>query len=694
MSVTSFELLRQWVKVAFAIMLGISFIVVFDSVFLAIMTWTFLFFIPIRSREMERSFSTAIFTLGMGILLYLAFYQSPTLGLGLELDLTNSMLGEGWGEIAIWALFITLLFKILFSFASPRKAEEPRTMLWLVDVAIYFLIVGLLVVLQPWGWDTSAIIFIGIFVLAYISGSAGDQESRQTIGIVMILISFVIFSMGIGTQLVGAGLFGDWFPSVYQGISTVMGPIGEAFQSFSEMFGNAIFLITNPQGYAQSIMNGTFQQDPDTGLRGAFGVELSQMSTSPIYIGQPYSSIVKVWNRGSFTGENVKVSIKLGEKSPGDAKYLVLYEEATIQDLGYHTREKDGVTCDTKSCSQWVDNKQDNELVKVDQRQLFFESTEEGITCPAVIEYNLVEQFIPFEAVVEYDYEIDSFLDIEFTSQEEWDRLVAEGKFITQTKKPASLKNAPVRLNIDTLEQPIREGNTPHIGLYLISAKDNGEVSDASITMELPGGLRVSGCSPKPTSPTTFPAGGDSGTTFIWDNKDFSGGYLIFCTLESVVFGSEDGPSKTFIVTASADYRFEERKDFFPTKIEFGGTVCCEEGEDDCLGSQDCVDNVCTAGSGTSALEELEAKIAELEAKQDIIDLTLTELIELGRVWLEARLEELEGLVMAVELVIDKYSGSSDPVVIEAVNQLTESIDFIKTETIPRYREAIENLPD
>ena len=83
--VNGLEITKQWVKTLFAIGLGAAFVLVFNSWFLAIMTWTFLFFIPSGDRDIERSFSSAIFTWGMGVLLLLAFFQSELLGLGLVL---------------------------------------------------------------------------------------------------------------------------------------------------------------------------------------------------------------------------------------------------------------------------------------------------------------------------------------------------------------------------------------------------------------------------------------------------------------------------------------------------------------------------------------------------------------------------------------------------------------------------------
>lgn len=602
-------LLKQWVKVGFAIALSIFFWVTFTSLFLAVMTFTFLFFVPSANKKIEDAASTFVFTLGMAFILFFAFVSEETLGLGLNIDLVNTLipLGEGVMVGILWTLFGAMIAKAIFSIAATRGAEEPKSMLWLVDVIIYVILVGLLVVLQPWTWDTSTIVFIAIFVLGYISGSAGDKESRQAIGVILIVVSFVIFSMGIGTQLVGQGLFGEWFPTVYQGITTVTQPLGDVFSDLGAMFGNALFLITNPTGYAQSIINGTFQQDPDTGLTGALGVEFIELKTTPIIVENPYTAFIGIQNKASATAENVRVSLVLGGKAPGTTDftfapspvYYALYQDlpvewetANLQELGFHTGiDANGVTCSAQSCWQWIDGKEENKLLKIDQRQTFFVA-EEGIVCEDVVRYNLREQFIPFVAQVEYRHSVDSNLGMELISRLEYDRLATEGGFFSQSKIPTNLKNAPVFLNIDTLEQPILENTPLYVGVNLVSARSQGIVSNPLITLELPPELVERQKNPIACTPKENTAISDvNNGVFRWDGLE---NFLVYCTLDPFVFSPEDGSSITFHIRASANYTFTEFEELVPAKLEFGGVRCCE-GPGECPASQACVKNQCGA---------------------------------------------------------------------------------------------------
>lgn len=689
----SLQLLNQWVKVCFAVLLGVSFVIVFESWFLAIMTWTFLFFFPSQDKELETSASSGIFHFGMALVLFMAFMSSSTFGLGLEIDLSSTLIGgEGFAEFAgtglgtvlVFALLICIILRGVLSFPKKGGSGEPRSFLWMIDALVYILIVGLLIILEVWTWNTASIIFIGIWIMAFISGSAGDQDSRQTIGVILIIASFVIFSMGVGTQLVGGAFFGQWFPSVYQGITAVTTPFAEIFAGFGEGFQNAFLLITNPTGYAQSIINGSYQKDPQTGLSGALGVELTELRLTPLYAQQPYQAVVKLQNKGSFDAKNVKLTLKFGDKPPPGSTFDVLgfASEDTNKD---NKLDHMDVVCSGEGCVQWVDKDKDNELEKIDLRQLFFKSS--GVSCGSVVSHNLRERFLPLKARVEYNYKIDSAIELEFISAEEWDRLVKAGKVNIQIKKPAQLKNAPVRLNIDTLQQPIREGTDHFIGINLVSSKPKGKVSNGSIALEfpkeiLPAGTDLSKISCYPTDKKKkIEVNAKTGSVvFTWAAEDLRENYLIYCTIPAFDF-SGGGPSQTFLIKASANYSFTEEKAFLPGKLEFGGVRCCKNSSSDCIAGQACFNNVCGALTeeqkkelAKKTTEDLTKETTKLDYSNKYNNLLkkVQDAENANQKTTQDIIEIIESLIIDVQLIKSKWD--SQIVIMEALND-----DSLKT---------------
>jgi len=648
----------------------------------------------------------------MMLLLVFAFFQSETLGLGLEIDLGNTV----WGEteegsantvsstIAVFVLLLAMLIRGIMSLAPSRGAEEPKTMKWIIDVVIYFLIVGLFIYLQVWEWSTASIIFIGIWIMAFISGSAGDQDSRQTIGVILIVASFVIFSMGIGTQIVGEAFFGQWFPTVYQGIASVTGPLADIFDEFGAGFRNAFLLITNPTEYAQSIMNGSYQKDPDTGVAGAYGVEIMETKLTPIYAEQPYQALIKIQNKGAFTAKNVMIKLMLGEKAPTDKDALnIMYDTATLDEtLRFFSEDKDGdtkitekdVKCEAKECSQSMDFEKDNELTKIDLRQVFFKSS--GIKCKDVVAYKMMTKFLPLQARVEYDYSIDSSIELEFISKAEWDRLVKEGTIQTQVKKPAQLKNAPVRLNLDTLEQPVREGTDHFIGIHLDSSKKNGKISgllDEGIVVEFPTMLGAPICSPEPVGGHPVVVNdvlqdkrSEGGVLRLeWKEEDVKekgglhGNYLIYCNLPGLDFEKKEisGPYQTFIIKASASYAFVETKGFLPGKMEFGGIRCCDGDELECLAGQICnEDNTCGEPGEDFYLDLAEEMKKYAEEKSSKLSADLDELMGMTHEERVKLKDEFQVLKDDIDKKIKNWESATIPDDLPEIKKLAE--DSIK----------------
>ena len=662
------ELVKQWVKVIFAILLGFAFIYVLNSVFLAIMVWTFLFFIPSADKDTETAFSQGVFTFGMILLIVLAFFQTETLGLGLEINLSNTLfgseglgsgIGAGIGVLFVLAFLALLAVKGITSFAPTKGASEPQTLEWMLTVGIYFFLIATAIILKFWEWNASTIIFIGIWTMAYISGSAGDQDSRQAIGVIMIVTSFVIFSLGIGTQLVGAAFFGQWWPTMYQGIAAFTEPFGEVFSGISQAFSGALCILTNPVGCAQQIVNGTFNKDPVTGLSGPLGLELAELSLTPIYVSTPYSAVIKVQNKGAFVAENVKLTLKLGDKSP----------TGTLRDIGFPA-----AICSPTACIEEGDDLLS--ISKLDLRQIFF--TSDGISCASIVSNDLRKRFLPLEGTVQYDYKIDSSLEVEFISQGEFDRLVREQRLPILKKKAAQLTNAPVRLNIDTVEQPIREGTKYNIQFNLIPAKSGGKITNATIQVEFPNKMGTAFCTPKPQNAGV--AKGDV-TLYEWSPAQFfNNNFYLFCSFDGFDFtaAAVSGPTQTLFIRANASYRFEEKKSFPPGAIQFGGIQCCNTNAD-CPGSGlECTaEKICAIPSKEVLLQrvqQLRTKVDELGKKFEELKQEVNDLVELTndlKTIIDALKVDYKSAIDSMEIIITaSQQYSDDPEVKNQVENL------------------------
>ena len=559
MPYTTNELIKAGGKAFFGLIIAITIISVFDSWTLGIVAAAALVFIPFPNEDTEKIINLVL----LGLLLAFILFSGFGSGLGLDLGVNVTF---------FWTL---LIFAVEIAISIEYKGWSK----WLYTVPLVIAI-GSLYALQPWNWTLSATIFIAVWVVMLLGGSStilsGNPSSKAGIGMVFFVVVFFIFASGVGTQEVGSAFFGEWWPTVYQTGSQIFGPLGDAWSQLTGGLGTGLQLITNPMAFAQQIMNGTYGRDTTTGLAGAYGVEIERFTSTPVYIGQPYSLSMMVKNKGAFEAESVTANISLGEKPP---------KGITMDKLGFVS--KDGEQqCNEKECTlNLVEGSE--KMAKLDLRQVFFQSS--GFSCPVVEEYDVKERFVPIKGYVQYDYEVESQLPIEFMSKSEWDRRVREGKLVTQSKKPSTITNAPVKLSIDTLEQPIREGNKFYAGILLGSAKKNGKIiPPVTVDAEIPEGFRFAGNGVKDSCSPNTGVKKDGTNIYTWT---FTGEpYLVLCQFKAMENMGE--PTRTFLVKANASYTFSETKDLV-TKLEFGGVACCEK-DGDCPTGETCENNECT----------------------------------------------------------------------------------------------------
>jgi hypothetical protein len=442
--------------------------------------------------------------------------------------------------------------------------------------------------------------FLYFWLITFVSGFFSSPATRPVTGIFMLGSAVIIYGLGPGMQDVGSALFGPWFPTVYKTVNNIMKPIGDVFNQIGNTFGTAITLLVNPMAFAQSMMNGTYASDPTTGLKGPLGVEIEDFWTTPIYPYQPYQVIIKIKNKGAFDARNVTVSLYVDKEiAPKEQTTSLRKARIVLGEIGIVPGGADDVKieCFDKGGFSSTDPEQivrcvrsidpdNNDLVKMDVRQIFFNSP--GIPCETIEKYALRERrfkkkqvmyFVPLIGEVEYDYDISSTLDLEFISKAEWDRRVREEEeFITQQKRPATLTNAPVQLNIDSLEQPIREGTPFFIGLGISSAQPRGEIKELyNLTLKLPPEIaeNLESC--------TIPYEGEpieenGYKTLVWTHEDLKGQSMLYCRFKALDFSKlqTNGSTKTFLIKADAEYRFKQTDTEILT-VDFGGG-CCRGG--------------------------------------------------------------------------------------------------------------------
>ncbi len=603
---TAEEWVNSLAKAGFGLIIAIIMGTVFNSIFLGILAFTFFFYLPHPDEEAENEISGVIFSVFMMIVLGLAFFNSPLLGLGLDF---------GIEEMSFWPHYLLIILlgaaMIFRSVVYTKKAKgtikSEQIPSGLITFGVVLLMIAFIWFFEPWKWNPTTIVFTGIWMVSYFAGAiSSDIESRQMMGVIIIGTSFVIFTMGVGMQEVGSAVFGQWWPTFFQFGQQVFEPMAQAWTQATGGVSMGWELITNPMAFAQRIMSGQYQRDVSTGLAGAFGVEIEEMRVTPIYPYQPFQVILKLNNKGAFDAKNVRLSIipgaaspsstmeGLGFETPTDKSYVCRNVNTFTERLGYaivnwgrlelgeRMEALEEALIEGEPISECVYNWSDGgtplvkeEFEKQDIEQIFYIS---DIGCKDIIDTKLKKRAIPLTAILQYDYSIYSSLNLEFMQEAEWDRLVKEQNLVTQQKKPSTFTNAPVQLNIDSLEQPIREDTRFFVGVYLRPAQADGDVIHIErVILEFPREFWQAGVPACQPFAGVKPEASEGKAVWELDGvENLTKPYLFYCSFQSMA-GKLNGPTQTFLIKASANYTFLKRKNTV-TKIEFGGG-CCEKSD-------------------------------------------------------------------------------------------------------------------
>ncbi|MBU2520205.1 MAG: hypothetical protein KKB03_03115, partial [Nanoarchaeota archaeon] len=375
-------------------------------------------------------------------------------------------------------------------------------------------------------------------------------------------------------------------------------------------FSNAFMMLTDPIGYAHKIQEGNYVDNP-TGKKGSYGVEITKFDMNYLYIGQPSIIQVNLKNEGSFPAKNVVLGISIPYK---EAQKMSEVSGDTdipyITNLGFTPGSPQNPGTEVKSPRPGVhiwglrtDNEEeilytDPPIASMPHQDQYFSLFTGNLTCANYVLFNLKEKSVPIRATVAYDYSVESQLNIEFVSVNEWERRVQNNQLI-ETQVASSISSSPVKLSISTNSQPIRVDRPFIISLDLKTEVDNSAIDDAVVTMNVPNWLLENDdlsriCFGPGTVtknvPTTATGSLTGFETVIW--KPTSGQYENYpigsesVTLVCRFYNAESDlekeidtlPSKTFNIQARGDYRFYKWKDRkAPVNI---GQYCCKD--DDC----------------------------------------------------------------------------------------------------------------
>jgi len=535
----------------------------------------------------------------------------------------------GLGALFIpWFIFYAVFDSILLGliamafFAIPpipndRDKSELFVMYDFYDKVLFGIIMVLVLIgyLAGWGgylgWAgasgdtmTSSLnaVFLYFWLISGISGFFSPAMARPGIGFLMLGMATFIYASGPGQQEFFSALFGPWWPSIQNTISSITTPIGDTFSGIGNTFSSGWLLMTNPVGYATQLMNGSHAENP-LGVTGAHGIEFNSFSAGLIYPNQPFMTNVILRNNGAFEAENVRLYMSIGGGDAPRKTYNLGIERVQlgifsssmeISSFAFNNclKEKDATSSPLKeyyikkSCLYTEGSSYFTGKSPEMERQYINQYSFEGnATCTVINAYDLRKKAIPLRATVIYDYKVDSDVDVSFMSKDEWNRLARDNKLDAELKFVQSqYSSAPVKFPIGTagLKNPILATQQFHISMLIDS--DMGTKSKlkkvGKIEMVYPNDwtLATTGCTGPKTMSKPVPVGDNMKITFDYTNDITAGGKIIVCHFKALV--KEDNknpmgtsPTKTYRVTAHAEYTFEFWKDV-STKVEFGGFCC------------------------------------------------------------------------------------------------------------------------
>ena len=562
--------LRAYAKMIFGVLLALAVGFFLQSIFLGVLTFAILFFIPFLNEEDEEKTNGIIFSIIMGLLLFYAFGVFPISwadGLGIDLGITVGP----WQVTSLSFLIVGCVFKGVMLSSPKAKAGSvsiSRSSEATFDLVLTILLIGIfiwnIVALGPWNWNFAALIFVTIWLITFLSGTFGGIQTKQTVGVIMIILSFLIYTLGIGSNVVGEAAFGQWWPQVKDFGKQTLVPIKDAFKNMFQSFKDAINLLLCPTCAVRDIVQGIYTNPSGKGKIGSFGLEFEELAVpeGKITLGRPFSITTSLKNVGAKDATNID--------------FNVFVSGATGQELGINTTKPTGPIETYKK------------LTVEDAKQQVIVG---NLFCSSIKERELVKNYIaPVKAVAEYDYRMDSSLSVEFIKSAERERLLKDKK-LERKKGRSEMTTSPLALSLAIdIDQPIEENTRFYLGIEAKSQEKDGKAKDVRVKIVLPKELDARKVDLTGGSNNSAVLGTDvtidpnlNSLTWLVGSLGEEESKKIFLDFKPFEIST---PTKTFVITADAVFRFEKWREL-SAKFEFGG-FCCPGIEED---------KACQAGS-------------------------------------------------------------------------------------------------
>lgn len=621
---------KAYTQLGFAIALAFAVGYFLNSPFLGFLTLAVLAYYPIDDEDSEAQINGVVFAGIMFILLLWAFGFFKTLnlsllsgaeGLGIELGIQT-------GYVHVIALMVFMgvtVFKGISIVAGGKQSKNADTQIFDAGFVIFMFVVFVIniIVFEPWNWNFSAIIFAAIWLFTFLNGIFGGKEMKQTFGVVIIVIAFLIYTFGIGSDQVGAAAFGNWWPPVKEFGKQVFDPIKDAALTMYKSFKDSMQLLLCPTCVARDVLQGVYANPTGKGKVGAFGVEFEDLSVpdGSIALARPFNINLGIKNVGAKEAKDVKVRLRIGGENVNSFRTGTDFDKPTkdnpnppLHKISFPLPQEDAkqlpvngqITCvnlpNLRDVVQPIGNLETIGR-KIASGVEYVSTIGTDKTSQSASDYKFNTSFVNIRAEAEYKYSIDSQLQLEFISKTERERLLKE-KTLERKKVRSQMTTSPVALSLFVdIDQPIEEKTNFFLGVEATAQEPDGEASGVVVEIKLPkdfvgdiskagdsagGGFGITGAIKKPSAPKDQERLDwyeiDLGkNTLKWhvagnlrQENNINQTKRLFLDFPQGRIDLKGIPTKNFVVTAKADdFTFTKWKET-TVSYSFGG-YCCKE---------------------------------------------------------------------------------------------------------------------
>ena len=556
-----------------------------SNLLLLFMTFGFYFSLPVEfTPSKPYDFMLSICRLALG--LFIGIYIFGAFGGGIFQSIQL-----GWLTIAFFCVFPVATEKESVARALGGMGRGFGESQEMVDKIIFIVIMILFAAtagLNIFGAGglfagTAGTVFLVVWIIGLIAGITTPAETRPWMGVIVLIVGFIVFGMGVGQQAMGTALLGEWWPTVHNTVTELFKPMGDMFTQFQGTFGQSWLLFTNPVGYAQQITQGTYATN-DLGVKGAYGLEIRKFDVQSVYINEPFAIQIELENKGIFKAKNIKVEIltNISNESTPTSVFRIGDSLTTLEHMipAYKDQYKKQwykYTICSKNDPNCNVNKVLDDIERQDTLPIFllgkiscsdfdetawkdFKGRMGLIVGPTGQEHNVREYFIPFVINVTYAYEATSNLQIDFISVSEWKRLSNENNLV-RGPKASIISTSPANLNLGSMDQPIREDAPFYVGFNLSTTwTKNTAIRDVTINMLLPTefGFVVPATCTKAFTSVSSTDPNYYNLTFSLSANSSKSAFCNYKSLKSPPTTTLGVPKKTYTVIADARYTFSK----------------------------------------------------------------------------------------------------------------------------------------